>query len=43
MTRNDVMRCHYQKQGRQWEKADLSRTKQNIHRWKGLDESYSKT
>ena len=27
---------------KQWENADLGRTKQNIHRWKGFDNSYSK-
>ena len=26
----------------QWENADLGGTKQNIYRWKGFDESYSK-
>ena len=28
--------------GKQWENADLCGTKQNIHRSKGFDESYSK-
>ena len=28
--------------GKQWENTDLGGTKQNIHRSKGFDESYSK-
>ena len=28
--------------GKQWERADLRGTKQNIHHSKGFDESYSK-
>ena len=27
---------------KQWENADLGGNKQNIYRWKGFDESYSK-
>ena len=30
------------KQWKQWKNADLGRTKQNLYRWKGFDESYSK-
>ena len=36
---NDVITKNNEKQ---WENADPGGTKQNIYRWKGFDESYSK-
>ena len=39
VTRNDVITKN---NGKQWENADLRRTKQNIYHSKGFDESYPK-
>ena len=43
MTRNDIIMMSSPKNiEKQWENADLRRTKQNMYHWNGFDESYSK-
>ena len=42
VTKNDVIMMSLSKTMEQWENAYLDGTKQNIHRWKGFDESYLK-
>ena len=42
VTKNDVIMMSTKNIGEQWQNVDLSGTKQNIYRWKGFDDSYSK-
>ena len=42
VTRNEVIMMSLPKQWKQWENADLRRTKHNIYSSKDFDESYPK-